>query len=119
MGYYSEVAIQCEEKAYERFKETFTEYSQPNEIFKDGDRYIIHWDSVKWYDYFDEVKAVTKIMDELDDECNEIGDGLGYGFMRIGEDLTDIDTRSNDYDLELYVNRSIDIPYNAELITEE
>lgn len=48
MGYRSEVAIKCEEKAYEMLKETcYKENIMPDKIFKDGDKYILYWDWIK------------------------------------------------------------------------
>lgn len=119
MGYYSEVAIKCEEEAYKRFKGAFTEYFQPDEILKSGNLYVIHWNYVKWYEDFDEIEEIRKAMDELDDEGVDTRDGLGYSFMRIGEDLTDIETRLNDYALELWASRFIDLPQWEEIETEE
>lgn len=45
MGYRSEVAIKCEEKAYEILKETCRKFDiMPDKIFKDEDEYILYWD---------------------------------------------------------------------------
>ena len=116
MGYRSEVAIRCEANAYERFKNVFSKkelYITPDKIRHDDeyDEYIIQWDWIKWYESYDGIKEIIKVMDKLDEEHEiDLLDRLGYRFMRLGEDDTDIETRENDYDLELWMNRSIDIP---------
>lgn len=110
MGYYSEVAIKCEEKAFKLFEEVFSKkelYVEPDHIYKDGDDYIIHWDWIKWYDGFEGVDAITDVMETLNDNTT---DGYGYRFMRLGEDDNDTETMENDYDIDLWMIRKIDIP---------
>ena len=68
MGYRSEVAIKCEDKAYEMFMNALKNVdAEPDEIFKyeeDGiTEYLLKWN---WAEYED-VKAVTGVMDALDE----------------------------------------------------
>lgn len=121
MGYRSEVAIKCEEKAYELFKQVFTEeelYIAPDKIYKDGDDYILYWDWIKWYEEYDGVKAIEDVMLDLDDHGNKDG-GYGYKFMRLGEDDEDTETSSNDWDIELWMIRKIDIPDGLEEVKQQ
>lgn len=120
MGYRSEVAIKCEEKAYELFKQVFTEkelYIAPDKIYKDGDNYILYWDWIKWYEEYKGVKAIEDVMIDLDDHGNKDG-GYGYKFMRLGEDDEDTETSSNDWDIELWMIRKIDIPDGLEEVKQ-
>lgn len=115
MGYRSDVAIKCEEKAYEMFKQVFSKremYIEPDKIYKDGDDYILYWEWVKWYGY-EGIDEITNIMNELDERENDTG-GYGYNFIRIGEDIEDAEQRSNDWDVELWMIRKIDIPDGLE-----
>ncbi len=71
MGSYSEVAIRCEKNAYEMFKTVFSKkeyHLKPSSIrhHDELDEYIIHWDFIKWYGWFDGVSMIEKIMSELD-----------------------------------------------------
>lgn len=49
-------------------------------------------DSVKWYDSYTGVQAHNKLMQMADEQPPELCDG--YDFVRIGEELDDIETRS-------------------------
>lgn len=44
--------------------------------------------------------------------------GYGYKFMRLGEDDNDTETRENDWDIELWMIRRIDIPDGLEEVKE-
>lgn len=68
MGYRSEVAIKCEEKAYKMLKETYRKVDfTPDKIFKDGDEYILYYDCIKWDEIYEEVSAIIKTLDKLDE----------------------------------------------------
>ena len=118
MGYRSEVAIKCEEKAFEMFKEVCRKVNYlPDKIYKEGNEYILYWDWTKWYEDFDWIQAIISVMDRLDklnDSKSDKDTGYGYKFLRLGEDDTDIETRQNDWDIELWMIRKIDIPDNLE-----
>ena len=124
MGYRSEVAIKCEEKAYKMLKETYRKVDfTPDKIFKDGDEYILYYDCIKWDEIYEDVSAIIKTLDRLD-ELQDPNDyettGYGYKFVRIGEDNDDIEIRQNDWNIELYIVRKIDIPDGLEeLPTDE
>lgn len=126
MGYRSEVAIKCEEKAYNMLKETcYKADIMPDKIFKDGDERIFYWDWIKWYENYEEIAAIVKTLDKLDelqDPNNETTGPIGYGykFVRIGEYDDDVEIRQNDWNIELHIVRKIDIPDELEeLPTDE
>lgn len=115
MGYYSEVGIKCREKAFEMFREVWNEHNiHPDVVLIDQGRneYLIAWNCVKWYREFQDVSAITDVMDKLDDMPDldiEAEDRYGYTFIRIGEDDCDIESRTNNYEVELWVRRELDI----------
>lgn len=115
MGYYSETGIKCRKKAFEMFREAWSKHdARPDEILFDKERneYLIIWGCVKWYGEFEDVSAITEIMDKLDDMPDsdiEAEDGYGYTFTRIGEDVCDVEMRTNNYEVELWVRRELDI----------
>lgn len=119
MGYRSEVAIKCEEKAYEKLMETFRNVNlMPDDIFKDEEDYILRWDWIKWYQDYDYIRAVENVLDCLDN-LYSYGEGIpGYAYklIRIGEDDTDVEVRQNSWDIELWIVRKIDIPEGLEKI---
>ena len=123
MGYRSEVAIKCEEKAFEMFRETYKRVELvPDKVYKDGEYFILYWDWIKWYESYDDIMEIEGVMDALDaigvqNEINNTKEtGYGYRFMRLGEDDIDIETRENDWSIELLMIRKIDIPEDAEEI---
>lgn len=117
MGYYSEVTIRCEEKAFEMFKEAWKKAEMtPDKVLKTNDGtedYIIQWQRVKWDTYYLDVAAINDVikkLNELQDPSDAKDEGLGYKFMRVGENLGDIETDQNDWEIELYVIQCADIP---------
>lgn len=120
MGYRSEVAIKCEEKAYQMLIDTCKNVGlMPDTVYKDDDKYILKWDCIKWYDLYPEVKAIEKCLKEFNGlYCEGKKEGCGYKFIRIGEENEDIEEYTNDYDIDLLLIRKIDIPCYAERIEE-
>lgn len=117
MGYYSEVTIRCEEKAFEMFKEAWKKAEMtPDKVLKTNDGtgdYIIQWNMVRWDTDYPEVAAINDVikkLNELQDPSDTKDEGLGYKFMRVGENLGDIETDQNDWEIELYVIQCADIP---------
>lgn len=117
MGYYSEVTIRCEEKAFEMFKEAWQKAEMtPDKVLKTNDGtgdYIIQWNMVRWDTDYPEVAAINDVikkLNELQDPSDAKDEGLGYKFMRVGENLGDIETDQNDGEIELYVIQCADIP---------
>lgn len=88
----------------------------PDKVLKINDNtgdYIIQWQRVKWDTYYLDVAAINdaiKKLNELQDPSDTKDEGLGYKFMRVGENLGDIETEQNDWEIELYVIQCADIP---------
>ena len=117
MGYRSEVAIKCEELAFEKFREVYKRVQfAPDKVYKDGEYFILYWDWIKWYETYDDISAIEGVMSKLDllDDTT----GYGYRFMRLGENDDDVETRQNNYDIELWMIRKIDIPEGLEEFDE-
>lgn len=55
-------------------------------------------------------------LDELQDPNDYNETGYGYRFMRLGENDDDVETRENDWNIELWMIRKIDIPDGLEEI---
>ena len=63
MGYYSDVTIRCEEKAYEMFEEAWKKVDfKPCKVYETNESnnhtYVLQWIGVKWYYEFDEVELI-------------------------------------------------------------
>lgn len=117
MRYYSEVTIRCEEKAFEMFKEAWKKAEMtPDKVLKTNDGtgdYIIQWDMVRWDTDYPEVAAINNVikkLNELQDPSDTKDEGLGYKLLRIGENIGDVETDQNDWEIELYAIQRADIP---------
>ena len=122
MGYRSDVTIVMYPKrkedfallklyADETFPDQFEVHEDNNRI--EGFRYLmLEFDSIKWYEGYEEVDVYTRAFSEWDtmfrDEYEpESGTLFHYEFMRIGEDYDDIVyDRSVDSDMILGVDRN-------------
>ena len=135
MGYYSDVRIRTSKKGYEELKnyidkviyskrnslENFNNYDynllNHTDIQKDvkvqynneepRDEVYIGFNSLKWYDGYEDVDAIMNGLDHLGEK------GYSYHFIRIGEDYDDIEEKyiksslENEYDVDyIEINRS-------------
>ena len=92
MGYYSEVTIMAQPKAYKMIIESIRNYNkqelykfEPSKIWQGceegiGEYYLLQWDWVKWYQDFKEVQSVEKVLDKL---VSDFYEKDGYGFKEI------------------------------------
>lgn len=71
-----------------------------------GDKsWLLHWDSIKWYESYPDVDAIEKFISEAEcDEYNITDDGGNkvsssdlVRFVRVGEDNDDIVVRGNGF----------------------
>lgn len=92
MGYYSDVAIGLREEDFQALWEQEEEYDYTilQEIFEskrtdDGD-VVFTIEGVKWYEGFEEIKRIIDFLDGLERQEKP------YSFVRIGENLEDIES---------------------------
>lgn len=81
---------------------------------RSGPVYVLVWNDIKWYEDFEDVGLVEDWMNDAD---SDPGGCFRYAFIRIGEDLDDIEDRStDDYELRdyIWVERDIGISGSAE-----
>ena len=71
-----------------------------------GDKsWLLHWDSIKWYESYPSVDAIEKFVTEAesdeynitDDDGNEVSSSDLVRFVRVGEDNDDIEVRGNGF----------------------
>ena len=65
----------------------------------------LFFEHIKWYESYHDVDMFNRLMEHLD--ANGLEDF--YGFIRIGEELDDIEMRGCTYQYDLGINRSIEI----------
>lgn len=112
MGYRSEVCLAImkdtyKEKATAKLKAALAECDSISET---EEAYYFHWDEVKWYEDYDEVKVVDNFVSENKETC---------GLLIIGEEEDDIQREGNTYDFALYVSRSISKPNGEEIDSKD
>lgn len=107
MGYHSEVVITLSKEAKKILEEKLDNLSKEEKeniesIFSGSDAHFIHesgaelyhWEWIKWYNNYPEVAFIENFLNGLDDE----GHNEDYCFLRIGEDLGDIEQQGFFYD---------------------
>lgn len=102
MGYYSEVAIQCNKSFSKKLKPLLDKYWKPGEYrlvtnLDDGTE-VYHWSCVKWYHRFPEVSSIMKLVEDTtaDHSGKEI-----VACVIVGEDGYTEEYRNDDYDYPL------------------
>mgnify|MGYP001287387529 FL=1 len=116
MGYRSDVGFACD-PIIKQVVETVGEWDKEfKELLDYGEDLAAghaqgrwRFDSAKWYDSYPDVQIMENIMTM----CDNVNDpGLcydSYGFIRIGEELDDVEMKGEPSAFDLYVNRSLDI----------
>lgn len=61
----------------------------------------------KWYESYAEV---GKIMSEINKLINEDKED-SFGYIEVGEDITDTTYKGSPWDFDMHLNRSVDMPY--------
>ena len=115
MGYRSDVGFACD-PIIKQVIETVAEWDKEfKELLDYGDdmsaNHFGRWrfDHAKWYDSFSDIQIMENIMTMCD---NVDISGLAYdsyGFIRIGEEVEDVEMKGDPSAFDLWVNRSIDI----------
>ena len=121
MGYRSDVAIAIHKDLHGDFLTFLNTEKLMAEIFGDRSDFHLdkdyqaegHWlftsNGIKWYttwDDFADIQMFEKFMDAMDEKFDP---SAQYRFLRIGEELEDIEYRGEWFDSELHVHRSIQI----------
>ena len=115
MGYRSNIVIAMTKEVYFDFVilkqnhlpsllgEAFNHYSENNT------EYWITSTEIKYYDGINEVDALNKFLNDLEDDNNE----SCYGFVRTGEDDNDNEYKGNPWDFDIYIERTITTPIGS------
>lgn len=115
MGYRSDVGFACDpiiKQVIETVGEWDSEFKSllqcGDDLSNDGSgRWRFEY--VKWYESYPDVQVIENVMVMCD---NADINGLcydSYGFIRIGEELDDVEMKGEPSTFDLYVNRSLDI----------
>ena len=104
MGYRSDVYLRIAEPLVEVFDAARKLDDKLDDMLKAakdvGSDTDFYWECTKWYDSYPEVQAVENLLEMLQYE--------DYGFIRIGEDHGDIDTKGYPGEYDMYVQTMVD-----------
>ena len=121
MGYRSEVAIAIHKDLHGDFLTFLNTEKLMADIFGDMSDFQLdkdyqgegHWlftaNSIKWYatwDEFADIQMFEKFMDAMEEEEEK---REKYRFIRIGEELEDIEYRGDWYESDIHVKREIQV----------
>jgi hypothetical protein len=124
MGYRSQVVLVIGKELQPHFMAALSVCNPATVlVFNDADRFdrdyyqdesghwLLVWDSIKWYDSFDEIKTLQKFVEAATNDCLELGEGDGDSsenikFVRVGEDSDDIEHQGSGFD-DVYASTSI------------
>ena len=116
MGYRSQVVLAIAKEIQPHFMAALSVCTDATVlVFNDADRFdrdyyrdgtghwLIHWDSIKWYDSYEEIGTIEKFVDAANDDCIELGEDEGDSsdyikFVRVGEETGDIERRGFGFD---------------------
>ena len=130
MGYRSEVILAVGPEVMPQFMVTMAKSPEAralcfaeatrHENYEEKGNMLFAWDGIKWYDSFECVSALNDFMDWCDGEDIPTGEKNAEGkeivkhgeecfkFIRIGEEMEDVETRGDAMWGEICVNRSIE-----------
>ena len=107
MGYRSEVYLRFAEPIVEVIDAARKLDDNLDKMLSEGEAERIdkvktdfHWEDTKWYDTYPEVQAVESLLDMLQDD--------DYGFIRLGEEEGDIETKGHPSEYDMYTNTSVE-----------
>jgi hypothetical protein len=120
MGYRSQVIIVLskEAMAYATVKNNLpAAFAEADKHATHEEGYYWRFDSWKWYDGYPIIDEVTRFLHELDEYNDSKQDKVDlntyvpmYGFIRIGEELEDIETKGDPGHFDVWVSRTFDCP---------
>lgn len=106
MGYRSQVAIAVSTENWKNapmeVKQAVTDMGLTVESKTENT--ILTHDFIKWYDEYPEVVTITKWLASLSDDDND-----NYGFIRLGEDDSDVETLGDPWDYGINYTRTITV----------
>ncbi len=121
MGYRSEVAIAIHKDLHGDFLTFLNTEKLMADIFGERSDFHLdkdyqgegHWlftaDSIKWYTTWDEFADIQMFEKFMDTMQEDEGKEEKFRFLRIGEELEDIEYRGGWYEADIYVKRKIEI----------
>ena len=108
MGYRSEVVLVVGKEVMPQFMVTMAKCQEARSMcWGDAERVmnyteegsiLFRWDHIKWYDSYEEIRAIEDFMDWCDGEAIEVNGAKHqaadfFRFIRIGDEMDDVEVR--------------------------
>ena len=120
MGYRSSVALAISKELMPRFLTVFAKCPEAQAmVFKDHDQldedydgdgtFFVHWDHIKWYTSYPEVAAIEEFIAECElDDFEDLDNSYEhYRFIRIGEEVEDVEMMGELCHYDINVRREL------------
>ena len=114
MGYRSEVVLVVGKEVMPQFMVTMAKSPEAralcfaeatrHEDYEEKGNMLFAWDCIKWYDSYEEIRAIEDFLDWCD---SDIDAAECFRFVRIGEEVEDIEERGSGF-WDVGVRRSIE-----------
>lgn len=107
MGYRSQVVIALNKDQYEQdllLHEAFPSLLREKPVYTCEDYVIWDWASLKWYEGYPDVKEVDAYFNHL---CELETETPLHGFIRVGEDLDDVEILGDPFHFNIDIVREI------------
>jgi hypothetical protein len=116
MGYRSQVVLAISKEIQPHFMAALSVCNAATVlVFNDADRFdrdyyqdgsghwLIHWDSIKWYNTYEEIGTIEKFVDAAYNDSFELGEDDGDSsehikFVRVGEETGDVEHKGFGFD---------------------
>ena len=69
---------------------------------------LFEFHETKWYESYDDVKAVMSEINKLESDKTKCD---SFGYIEVGENHDDITHLGSPWDYDMYLNRSVDMPF--------
>ena len=94
MGYRSEVTVVCSENVYKNLMAVTEEddFIPDHHYEMENGDYLIRYEWLKWYDTFDVIQDFMRVLNDVDEMCNEDESDFAV-FFRFGEEADDVEVR--------------------------
>jgi len=117
MGYRSQVCIGISKEVLKDIPDSIMESFKDCDTINQNDKAVTFiWDDVKWYPSYKDVMAVDNMLANLTEDSE--GEDQ-YGFIRVGEDDGDIESRGTPYEFGLQSCTSIEVDAGDEISKED
>jgi len=119
MGYRSQVAIAFDKEVFwKHVGKDIKHFKDCDLIQQTKESITFLWEDVKWYDSYDDVKSISRVIDRVASDESYVDKEL-FGFIRIGEEDGDIEKVGSPWDFGLDTSVTLHTDDSADDISHD